>query len=150
MNTMELHYTIPLDPRTKKNHLRIAGSGARCPACRRYLRQYVLQSRAHDTYKQQALPYLAPRPADPISTPVHVRYLFYKKTHGIVDKSGLSQAADDLLVAAGILDDDNSRILVSHDGTRVLYDKENPRTEIWIRDYNEQEDSYGNREDIHP
>ena len=38
----------------------------------------------------------------------------------------------DILVDAGILEDDNSNIVAGHDGSRVLYDKENPRTEILI------------------
>ena len=46
--------------------------------------------------------------------------------------TNLMEATDDLLVAAGILADDNHRIIVSHDGSRVLYDKENPRCEVWI------------------
>jgi Holliday junction resolvase RusA-like endonuclease len=78
------------------------------------------------------MPYLTPRPEEPISFPVQVTYLFYMKTKRVVDKSNLTAAADDMLVEAGILEDDNSRILVSHDGTRVLYDKDNPRTEITI------------------
>ena len=130
---MILRYVIPLEPRTKKNHLRIAGSGRKCPTCHRFLRQYVLQSKAHDVYKQQAKVFLHPRPDNPINTPCEITYKFYMKTHRVVDKSGLMQAADDLLVETGILEDDNSRILVSHDGTRVLYDKENPRTEITIK-----------------
>lgn len=31
--------------------------------------------------------------------------------------------------------DDNSQIIVSHDGSRVLYDKDNPRTEVTISPY---------------
>jgi Holliday junction resolvase RusA-like endonuclease len=38
----------------------------------------------------------------------------------------------DILVKAGVLADDNSKIVVSHDGSRVLYDKQNPRVEIEI------------------
>lgn len=127
-----IQYVIPLEPRTKKNHMRIAGSGAKCKACGRFLRQYILQSKAHDDYKKQALRYLNPRPDEPINEPVQVTYMFYMKTKRVVDKCNLMAAADDLLVDAGILEDDNSRILVSHDGTRVLYDKANPRTEITI------------------
>ena len=52
----------------------------------------------------------------------------------------LEAAADDLLVSAGVIKDDNSNIIKSHDGTRVLYDKENPRTEIYIYDYEEVTD----------
>lgn len=32
----------------------------------------------------------------------------------------------------GVIKDDNSRIVAGHDGSRVLYDKENPRVEITI------------------
>lgn len=35
----------------------------------------------------------------------------------------------------GVLEDDHSGILVSHDGNRVLYDKENLRTEVSITAY---------------
>lgn len=31
-----------------------------------------------------------------------------------------------------VLEDDHSGIIYSHDGSRVLYDKENPRTEVTI------------------
>lgn len=58
-----------------------------------------------------------------------------------VDKLNLQAAADDLLVLADIIKDDNASIVKSHDGTRVRYDKENPRTEIYIYDY--EEDSNG-------
>lgn len=54
------------------------------------------------------------------------------QTHRRVDLNNLLEAATDTLVSAGILEDDNSRIVVSHDGSRVYYDKENPRTVIEI------------------
>ena len=59
------------------------------------------------------------------------------QTRRRVDSLNLQAAADDLLVSAGVLKDDNANIVKSHDGTRVLYDKENPRTEIYIYDYEE-------------
>jgi Holliday junction resolvase RusA-like endonuclease len=49
-----------------------------------------------------------------------------------VDLVGLLQAVDDVLVHYGVIRDDNSRIVASHDGSRVLYDRERPRTEIEI------------------
>ena len=39
-----------------------------------------------------------------------------------------------------ILSDDNINIIRSRDGSRVLYDKENPRAEIYIYDYREEDD----------
>ena len=44
-----------------------------------------------------------------------------------------------MLVAAGVLADDNSDIVRSHDGSRVCIDRENPRTEIYIVDYERKE-----------
>ena len=55
-------------------------------------------------------------------------------THRRVDQVNLLEATLDILVEYGVLADDNSNIVVSHDGSRVLYDKNNPRTEITITD----------------
>ena len=44
----------------------------------------------------------------------------------------LHSALHDVLVEVGVLEDDNSQIVVSTDGSRVLYDKHNPRTEVEI------------------
>jgi hypothetical protein len=115
----------------------IAGSGRRCPYCGKPQKQFIRQGRANTEYTIKAYPFLIPKPTEPISSPVHVRYLFYMATRRRVDKLNLCAATDDLLVEAGILKDDNSNIVKSHDGTRVLYDKENPRTEIYICTYEE-------------
>ena len=130
-------YTIPLDPRTKKNHQMIAGSGQRCPYCGKFKKQFIRQGKAHTEYTINAYPYLSPKPAAPIDTPVRVQYLFYMATRRKVDSLNLCATADDLLVEVGILKDDNSSIIKNHDGTRVLYDKQNPRTEIFIYTYEE-------------
>ena len=132
-------YHIPLDPRTKKNHQMIAGTGPRCPYCGKFKRMFVRQGKANQEYTVNAYAYLTPKPTAPIDFPVHIRYLFYMGTRRRVDGLNLCAAADDLLVEAGILSDDNSAIVKSHDGTRVLYDKQNPRTEIYI--YSCEEDT---------
>lgn len=138
---MNLKYVIPLDPRTKKNSQMIAGGGKRCPYCGKFEKLFIRQGRAHTEYVVNAYHYLAPKPSQPINSPVQVTYRFYMKTRRKVDKLNLCAAADDLLVEAGIIADDNCEIVKSHDGTRVLYDKEHPRTEIYITDY--QEDDHG-------
>lgn len=132
-------YVIPLDPRTKKNHQMIAGTGARCPVCGKRKKQFIKQGNAGSTYAFDAFCHINPKPAEPISSPVHVKYLFYMQTRRVVDSLNLQAQADDLLVSAGVLKDDNVKIVKSHDGTRVLYDKENPRTEIYIYDFEEGE-----------
>ena len=136
---MELRYTIPLDPRTKKNSQMIAGAGSRCPYCGKFQRQFIRQGKALTDYTVKAFGFLQEKPETPINHPVAVRYLFYMATRRKVDLLNLQAAADDLLVEAGILEDDNSGIVKSHDGSRVLYDKKNPRTEILITDYEEGE-----------
>lgn len=117
----------------------IAGSGSRCPYCGKHKKQFIRQGHAGDKYTLAAYHYLMPKPAAPIDTPVHIKYLFYMGTRRRVDKLNLQAAADDLLVLAHIIKDDHSGIVKSHDGTRVLYDKQNPRTEIYIYDYEEEE-----------
>lgn len=126
-------YVIELDPRTKKNHQMIAGTGKRCLWCGKPQKQFIRQGNANIEYVGKALPFLVPKPEEPIDYPVRVTYLFYMKTRRKVDVLNLCAAADDLLVEAKILKDDESKIVADHDGTRVLYDKERPRTEIIIQ-----------------
>lgn len=63
-----------------------------------------------------------------------VATVFYMPTRRKVDLTNLMEAAHDTLVDAKILADDNNTIIVSVDGSRVLYDKSNPRTEIFIEE----------------
>lgn len=91
-----------------------------------------MPSRQYRKYEEVAALYLRPRPKKPIDCPVNVKCMFYMDTMRRVDKSNLEEAAHDVLVAARILEDDNRDIIAGTDGTRVLYDKENPRTEITI------------------
>lgn len=118
----------------------IAGSGRRCPVCGKHQKQFIRQGKAGSEYSFFAQPFVSNRPAQPFEKPVHICYKFYMQTRRKVDKLNLSASADDLLVTTGVIKDDHSGIVKSHDGTRVLYDKENPRTEIYIYDYEEEED----------
>ena len=52
------------------------------------------------------------------------------KTARRVDLANLIEATTDILVKAHVLEDDNSRIVAAHDGSRVDYDKKNPRAEF--------------------
>jgi Holliday junction resolvase RusA-like endonuclease len=110
----------------------IAGIGAKCPVCGKKKKLFVKQGKANSDYNLFASGHVQPRPKEPINRPVHIKYLFYMHTRRKVDSLNLQAAADDLLVSTGVLKDDNSDIVKHHDGTRVFYDKENPRTEIYI------------------
>ena len=122
----ELKIVLDLCPRTKKNSQQILTN-------KKTGRSFIAPSGAYKAYEKAALSLMPKGVRVGIDYPVNVRYLFYMDTHRIVDLLGLEQAADDILVKAGVLADDNSRIVAGHDGSRVLYDKEHPRTEIEIR-----------------
>lgn len=70
--------------------------------------------------------------AQTIDKPVNVKALFYMDARRRVDLVNLQEALLDVLVRAGLLADDNSSIVASMDGSRVLYDKDRPRTEVTI------------------
>lgn len=119
----DIKFTIPLAPITKKNSQRIAN-------CGNYSK--ILPSKAYVQYEKDA-GYFIPCRGRMIEQPCEVVCLFYMPTHRTVDLTNLEEAIDDVLVKYGVLKDDNSKILVSHDGSRVLYDPENPRTEVTIK-----------------
>ena len=115
----------PLPPVTKKNHQRIVRG--------RYGAPMVLPSAQYEVYQQAAAWHC--KGGETIAEPVEVKCLFYMPTRRKVDLTNLLEAIDDVLVHTRVLEDDNSNIIVSHDGSRVLYDKENPRTEVYICRY---------------
>lgn len=128
----EVTYIITGDPRTKKNSPQILYKGARCPACKKGKIPFVMPSAAFKKYEARALTDLHPRPQTPIECPVNVKCLYYMQTLRDVDLGNLLAATCDILVDARILKDDKSKIVVSHDGSRVLYSPDNPRCEITI------------------
>ena len=123
-------YTIQLPPITKKNSQQILTN-------HRTGKPFIAPSRQYKRYEQAAMWYLNPKPKVPLSGRYRVATVFYMPTRRRVDLTNLMEAAHDVLVAAGILADDNNTIIASVDGSRVLYDKENPRTEIIIQELEE-------------
>lgn len=113
------------DPRTKKNSARILKAHAN--------RRIVAPSKAYVDYETDCLRQIK-RPRSPISARVNVRCVYYMKTARRVDLANLIEATTDILVKARVLEDDNSQIVAAHDGSRVDYDKKNPRAEIWIEE----------------
>lgn len=121
----EICYVLRLPPVTKKNSMQIVQNS-------KTKRPFLLPSKSYRAYEEKAAWFLKPRPQQPIECEVNVKCLFYMPTRRRVDLNNLLEAATDLLVSAGIIKDDHCGIVVSHDGSRVKYDKENPRTEITI------------------
>ena len=67
-----------------------------------------------------------------IDCPVILKCHFYNYDNRSRDLSNYLEGIQDLLVEAEILKDDNSKIIIGHDGSRMFQDKENPRIEFWI------------------
>lgn len=125
-----IRITIPLPPTSKKNSQQIHEYGGR---------RMIVPSAAYRRYETQAGYHLRPRPAQPLQGPLQVKCLFYMPTRRRVDLVNLLEAADDVLVKYGVIADDHSGVVASHDGSRVLYDKERPRTEIEITNITEED-----------
>ena len=117
------------DPRTKKNSQRICvlPNGSR----------FIKPSAQYEAYEKACLWQLKGKRWG-IDRPVNVRCVYYMATKRKVDLCNLLEATNDILVKAGVLEDDNSNVVASHDGSRVRYDKDNPRCEIEITDCGEK------------
>lgn len=116
--------TIPLNPKTKKNSQRIITN-------RKTGKPMIVQSTEYLDYEKECGWFVRGK-GETIDYPVNVKCLFYRDSKRRVDLTNLLAAVDDILVKYEVVQDDNAKIIVSHDGSRVLYDKEHPRTEITI------------------
>ena len=119
-----IKFTIPLPPISKKNSQQIfVNPNTHKP--------FIMPSAQYKQYERDAM-WFIPRTSPRINAPVNVKCLFYMPTRRKCDLTNLLEAIDDILVKTGVLSDDNYTVIESHDGSRVFYDKDNPRTEIYI------------------
>lgn len=116
-------------PITKKNSMRI---------CRNGNRTFLRPSKQYEEYEKICLKQLTGEHSKGINKPVNVRAIYYMPTRHRVDLVNLLEATCDILTTAGVIEDDNSKIVKAHDGSRVLYDKQNPRVEIYITEMQEE------------
>lgn len=121
-----VHFTVPIEPRTKKNSQEIRIN-------KRTGKRYIAQSKQYSKYAAEAALFI-PKADKPIDRTVNVQCLFYMGSRRRVDLTNLLEAIDDIMVDCGVLKDDNSNIIAAHDGSRVLYDKDNPRTFVVIEE----------------
>lgn len=116
-------FTIPLPPISKKNSQRILKNNATG-------RPFIAPSAQYKQYEKAAAWYI-PKGVT-FSEPANVRTVFYMPTRRRVDLTNLEEAAHDIFVKCGLLADDNRDVIAATDGSRVYYDKANPRTEVEI------------------
>lgn len=120
---------IPLQPYTKKNSQEIyfRTKAAENDTVKKV--PFVSPSKQYKRYEQDCRLFMQPLG---IGYPVNVQAHFYMPSLRRVDLTNLNEALHDALVRNGLLSEDNCRVIVSSDGSRVFYDKENPRTEVII------------------
>lgn len=127
---MILHFSIPGTPRTKKNSPVLVKG-----------RSLILPSQAYRDYERDTAYFWRREAAilmgKPLSGRYNVRLVYYMPTRRRCDLVNLIEASLDLMVKYGILADDNCGIVAGHDGSRVLYDKDNPRVEVEIEEVGE-------------
>ena len=120
----KLIFCIPIPPISKKNSQQILTN-------RTTGKPFICPSKQFNDYENAAL-WFIPKQYKPIDFPVNVECHFYMPTQRKVDLTNLLEAIDDIMVKAGLLSDDNFTVIQSHDGSRVFYDKKNPRTYVCI------------------
>ena len=128
VKTVAIHFTVPLTPISKKNSQQILVNHATG-------RPFIMPSKKYKEYEKDAM-WFIPK-GETIRTPVNVKCLFYMPTKRKCDLVNMQESILDVMVKAGLLADDNYSIVQSMDGSRVFYDKGNPRTEVYITEVTE-------------
>lgn len=98
----------------------------------------LLPSKQFTQYEKDCLRQITGKYRKSINVKSNMKCVYYMPTRHKVDLTNLLNATCDILVNAKVIEDDNSRIIASHDGSRVLYDKENPRVEIEIMEVKDE------------
>ena len=120
-----IRFDIDTPPRTKKNSQKIVMN-------KKTGRPFIMYSDAYKAYRKAAMMLIPAEARQGIDYPVNVKAIFYMPTKRKVDISNLNSALHDILVDANVLSDDNCDIVAATDGSRVLYDRSHPRTEVTI------------------
>lgn len=115
--------TIPIEPRTKKNSGQMVKTKTG--------KSFLLPSKAFREYQLEC-GYILKRHSLHLDTPLNIKAVYFMGTRRKVDITNLNSALHDILVHYDVIADDNMRIVLATDGSRVRYDKQNPRTELTI------------------
>lgn len=121
-----MKFTIPIKPRTKKNHAQLVTLKTG--------RQVLLPSKSYKEFEKEVVEWVENnfRNLQPINSSINLCCHFYKDKSFRSDLVGYLQAIQDALVKAGLLEDDNHEIVTTTDGSQVFLDKQNPRIEVEI------------------
>ena len=127
---MLIQFIIPVHPVSKKNSQQIITLKTRYGKSR----NIIIPSKKYKEFEAECLPFLfqVKNQAGVIDYPVNMAVEFYVSKKLKYDLTNLLEAIDDAAVKSGFIADDNRDIIAAHDGSRVYYDKLNPRIEITI------------------
>lgn len=128
-----LNTTIKGQPRPKKNSMQFKRL--------RNGRTVLLQSDTYNVYKDIFTIQMRSvwKNKEPINQPVNIKMIYYRADNRKVDLVNLQNGTLDLLTECGVIADDNTKIVASMDGSRVYYDKKEPRVDIIIETFEDYE-----------
>lgn len=118
-----IHFVIPICPVTKKNHSQLIWRNGKA---------VIIPSKPYQQYEKDCAPFIPHPSFAPINKQINLKAVFYMPTKRRVDLTNLLQALCDILVKYGLIEDDNSKIIIGFDGSRVAYDHDYPRTVVEI------------------
>ena len=121
-------FKIHLPPVTKKNSPRIFKKKTKTGK----LVPFIVPSERFMDYQAKCWVYVPKE--ETISRPINIKAIYYMPTRRVVDITNLHSSLHDVLVHYRVIEDDDCKIVASTDGSRVLHDKTNPRTEVEITD----------------
>lgn len=127
---MLIQFTIPVHPVSKKNSQQIITLKTKYGKSR----NIIIPSKKYKEFEAECMPFLfqVKTQAGVVDFPVNMAVSFYVSKKLKYDLTNLLEAVDDAAVKSGFIADDNRDIIAGHDGSRVFYDKYNPRIEITI------------------
>lgn len=113
---------IPVIPRTKKNNSRIIYAKGH---------PILIPSEKYIQFEKECQAYLEPLNID---YPVNLKAIYHRPDRRRIDLCNLHEALCDVLVKYNVVKDDNCNIIYSMDGSKVIYDKDNPGIELYIEE----------------
>lgn len=137
--SINIKLVIPFRPMSKKNGMQVRRFGGRYG---------IGQSNRYVQYEKQVLQWFESQPYTQlgIDQRINIQATYYIDSNRASDLTNYHASLHDLLVKAGLLEDDNHRIIAATDGSRVvvvnskynphLIDKQNT-IEIHITDFKE-------------
>lgn len=127
---MRIEFIIPVHPVSKKNSQQIITLKTKYGKSR----NIIIPSKKYKEFETECLPFLhqVKTQAGVIDSPINMAVSFYVSKKLKYDLTNLLEAIDDAAVKSGFIADDNRDIIAGHDGSRVFYDKLNPRIEVMI------------------